>query len=71
MGAASVSPALHRLRGLARLASTVATHSEFWPKPLAHALLARLSLASGADDDIATVIVRLDRAITATIVVTR
>jgi serine phosphatase RsbU (regulator of sigma subunit) len=47
--------------GLTRLTSTLATCTEFGAEHLADALLARLGLASGADDDIAIVVVRLDR----------
>ncbi|MCW7947358.1 protein phosphatase, partial [Streptomyces hygroscopicus] len=47
--------------GLTRLTSTLATCTEFGAEHLADALLARLGLASGAGDDIAMVVVRLDR----------
>lgn len=47
--------------GLTRLTSTLATCTEFSAEHLADALLARLDVASGADDDIAIVVVRLDR----------
>jgi serine phosphatase RsbU (regulator of sigma subunit) len=47
--------------GLARLTSALATCTEFGAEHLADALLARLGLASGADDDIAIVVVRMDR----------
>ncbi|MFB0618587.1 SpoIIE family protein phosphatase [Streptomyces sp. AGS-58] len=46
--------------GLTRLTSILATCTEFGAEHLADALLARLGLASGADDDIAIVVVRLD-----------
>jgi serine phosphatase RsbU (regulator of sigma subunit) len=46
--------------GLARLTSTLATCTEFGAEHLADALLARLDLTSGARDDIAMVIARLD-----------
>ncbi|MGW7824528.1 PP2C family protein-serine/threonine phosphatase [Streptomyces puniciscabiei] len=45
--------------GLTRLTATLATCTDFGPEHLADALLARLGLASGADDDIAMVVVRL------------
>ncbi|MFF8868366.1 SpoIIE family protein phosphatase [Streptomyces sp. NPDC015139] len=45
--------------GLSRLTSTLATCTEFGPEHLADALLARLDLTSGANDDIALVVVRL------------
>ncbi|MFE5407008.1 SpoIIE family protein phosphatase [Streptomyces sp. NPDC056580] len=47
--------------GLSRLTSTLASCTEFGAEHLADALLARLDVASGADDDIALVVVRLDR----------
>ncbi|MFE9450145.1 SpoIIE family protein phosphatase [Streptomyces sp. NPDC006739] len=47
--------------GLSRLTSTLATCTGFGAEHLADALLARLDVASGADDDIAIVVVRLDR----------
>ncbi|MCF3137425.1 SpoIIE family protein phosphatase, partial [Streptomyces olivochromogenes] len=47
--------------GLARLTSTLATCTGFGADHLADALLARLGLASGAGDDIAIVVVRLER----------
>ncbi|MGR6974951.1 SpoIIE family protein phosphatase [Streptomyces cynarae] len=46
--------------GLARLTSTLATCTGFGAEHLADALLARLDLAGGADDDIALVVVRLE-----------
>ncbi|MER7191265.1 SpoIIE family protein phosphatase [Streptomyces flaveolus] len=46
--------------GLARLTSTLATCTGFGAEHLADALLARLDLTSGAGDDIAMVVVRLD-----------
>ncbi|MBW8705807.1 Phosphoserine phosphatase RsbP [Streptomyces sp. MBT84] len=46
--------------GLARLTSVLATCTRFGAEHLADALLARLDLTSGAGDDIAMVIVRLD-----------
>ncbi|MFF8428980.1 SpoIIE family protein phosphatase [Streptomyces sp. NPDC016566] len=47
--------------GLTRLTTTLATCTEFSAEHLADALLARLGLASGANDDIAIVVVHLDR----------
>ncbi|MGW4568117.1 SpoIIE family protein phosphatase [Streptomyces sp. NPDC004561] len=47
--------------GLSRLTATLATCAEFGAEHLADALLARLGLTSGANDDIAMVVVRLDR----------
>ncbi|MFJ9732560.1 PP2C family protein-serine/threonine phosphatase [Streptomyces sp. NPDC101171] len=47
--------------GLSRLISTLAACTAFGAEHLADALLARLDVASGADDDIALVVVRLDR----------
>ncbi|MFF0000063.1 SpoIIE family protein phosphatase [Streptomyces avermitilis] len=46
--------------GLTRLTSTLATCTEFGAEHLADALLARLDLTSGGNDDIATVVVRLE-----------
>ncbi|MBB5926601.1 SpoIIE family protein phosphatase [Streptomyces echinatus] len=46
--------------GLTRLTSTLAACTEFGAEHLADALLARLDLTSGADDDIAIVVVRLN-----------
>ncbi|MEU6366474.1 SpoIIE family protein phosphatase [Streptomyces sp. NPDC046931] len=46
--------------GLARLTSTLATCTGFGAEHLADALLARLDLTSGANDDIAMVVVRLN-----------
>ncbi|MEU7291568.1 SpoIIE family protein phosphatase, partial [Streptomyces flaveolus] len=48
--------------GLARLASTLATCTEFGTEHLADAVLARLGLTSGAGDDNAMVVVRLETA---------
>ncbi|MET8584155.1 SpoIIE family protein phosphatase [Streptomyces collinus] len=45
--------------GLIRLTSTLATCTGFGPEHLADALLARLDVTSGASDDIALVVVRL------------
>ncbi|MFF9090406.1 PP2C family protein-serine/threonine phosphatase [Streptomyces sp. NPDC014991] len=45
--------------GLTRFTSTLATCTEFGAERLADALLARLDLTSGANDDIAMVVVRL------------
>ncbi|MEU4039133.1 SpoIIE family protein phosphatase [Streptomyces collinus] len=45
--------------GLNRLTDTLATCTQFGAEHLADALLARLNLASGANDDIAMVVVRL------------
>ncbi|MEU1036257.1 SpoIIE family protein phosphatase [Streptomyces mirabilis] len=45
--------------GLTRLTTTLATCTEYGAEHLADALLARLDLTSGADDDIAMVVVRL------------
>ncbi|MEU7428947.1 SpoIIE family protein phosphatase [Streptomyces sp. NPDC040750] len=47
--------------GLTRLTTTLGTCTDFGAEHLADALLARLGLASGADDDIAMVVVRLER----------
>ncbi|MFI9251267.1 SpoIIE family protein phosphatase [Streptomyces sp. NPDC053069] len=47
--------------GLTRLTSTLTTCTEFGAEHLADALLARFGVASGAGDDIAIVVVRLDR----------
>ncbi|MGA5037024.1 SpoIIE family protein phosphatase [Streptomyces capoamus] len=47
--------------GLTRLTSTLATCTGFGAEHLADALLSRLGLAGGADDDIAIVVVRLER----------
>ncbi|MGW7528921.1 SpoIIE family protein phosphatase [Streptomyces sp. NPDC054783] len=47
--------------GLTRLTTTLATCTGFGAEHLADALLARLNLAGGAADDIAIVVVRLDR----------
>ncbi|MEU1708181.1 SpoIIE family protein phosphatase [Streptomyces sp. NPDC005706] len=47
--------------GLNRLTDTLATFTEFSAEHLADALLARLNLTSGANDDIAMVVVRLDQ----------
>ncbi|MET9450693.1 SpoIIE family protein phosphatase [Streptomyces cinerochromogenes] len=47
--------------GLVRLTSALATCTDFGAEHLADALLARLDVASGAADDIAIVVVRLDR----------
>ncbi|MGW2485661.1 PP2C family protein-serine/threonine phosphatase [Streptomyces sp. NPDC001606] len=47
--------------GLSRLTSALATCADFGAEHLADALLARLGLTSGADDDIAIVVVRLER----------
>ncbi|MER6034043.1 SpoIIE family protein phosphatase [Streptomyces sp. NPDC001835] len=46
--------------GLSRLISTLAACTAFGAEHLADALLARLDVAGGADDDIALVVVRLD-----------
>ncbi|MES4886723.1 SpoIIE family protein phosphatase [Streptomyces sp. NPDC096012] len=46
--------------GLTRLTDMLATCTGFGPEHLADTLLARLDLTSGADDDIAMVVVRLD-----------
>ncbi|GHK01676.1 SpoIIE family protein phosphatase [Streptomyces sp. NPDC003753] len=46
--------------GLTRLTSTLATCTEFGAEHLADALLARLDVTGGANDDIAMVVVRLD-----------
>ncbi|MGV9245414.1 SpoIIE family protein phosphatase [Streptomyces sp. NPDC003710] len=46
--------------GLGRLTSTLATCTGFGAEHLADALLARLDVTSGANDDIAMVVVRLD-----------
>ncbi|MBL1110100.1 SpoIIE family protein phosphatase [Streptomyces sp. 5-8] len=46
--------------GLARLTSALATCTGFGAEHLADALLARLGVTSGADDDIAMVVVRLN-----------
>ncbi|MGW0771984.1 PP2C family protein-serine/threonine phosphatase [Streptomyces sp. NPDC002676] len=46
--------------GLTRLTTTLATCTELGPEHLADALLARLGLTSGAGDDIALVVVRLE-----------
>jgi serine phosphatase RsbU (regulator of sigma subunit) len=47
--------------GLTRLTSTLATCTDFGAEHLADALLARLGLASGGNDDIAIIVVRLER----------
>ena len=48
--------------GLTRLTDILATCTDFGAEHLADALLARLDLTSGANDDIAMVVVRLDQA---------
>ena len=45
--------------GLARLTTALAKDSTLAPDPLADALLDRLEVAGGADDDIALVVIRL------------